>query len=181
MNIIHDEEFGDIKISKVTSNYIRIRVDENRRVSVSMPRLTPLFVVRKFLDRSRPDLRRKIKALPEPAEKLSESEKKALRKTAEFWLKHRLHALARQYGFQYERVRIMNAKTRWGSCSSRGTISLNVALMRLPETLRNYVILHELTHTRHMNHSAAFWAEVERYYPKHKEARRRLKKYSPHL
>jgi predicted metal-dependent hydrolase len=181
MSILHDEEFGDIRVTKVASSYIRIKVGEDRKVSVSMPRLTPLFVVRKFLDKSRLDLRHKIQAMPAPAQKMDDQEKKALRKSAEFWLKHRLHALADQYGFSYERVRIMNAKTRWGSCSSNGTVSLNIALMKVPETLRDYVILHELTHTRHMNHSKEFWAELGQYYPSYKEARRRMKKYSPHL
>jgi predicted metal-dependent hydrolase len=181
VNVLNDEEFGEIKIRKVRSNYIRIRFDESRKVSISVPYLTPLFVVRKFLEKSRPDLRRRLRDLPEPARKMSESEKKALRKSAEVWLKQRLGALASQHDFKYEKVRIMNAKTRWGSCSSRGTVSLNIALMKLPETLRDYVILHELTHTRHMNHSREFWGELARYYPHYKVARKRMKKYSPHL
>lgn len=181
MNILRDKEFGDIKIKRVASHYIRIKLDENRRVSISMPRLTPLFTARQFLEKSRPDLRRKMRTIPEPTKKMSEAGKKALRKSAEPWLKQRLSTLARQHGFEYERVRIMNAKTRWGSCSSRGTVSLNIALMKVPEPLRDYVILHELMHTRHMNHSKEFWNELAKYYPKYKEARKQMKKYSPHL
>jgi predicted metal-dependent hydrolase len=181
MNILRDEEFGEIRVRRVRSSYVRIRVGEDGRVAISMPRLTPMFVARRFLEQSRGSLRRQVRDLPTPVKRMSEEDKKRLRKEAEFWLKHRLHALAAQHGFSYERVRIMNARTRWGSCSSRGTISLNVALMRLPEELRDYVILHELTHTREMNHSKAFWAELGRYYPSYKVARRRMKKYSPHL
>jgi len=181
VNVIQDTEFGEIHIRKVSSSYIRIRVGADHRLVISMPRLTPLFVARKFLDKSRPELRKKMGSMPMRQQKMNEKDKKALRKSAEFWLKHRLHALASQHGFKYERVRIMNAQTRWGSCSSRGTVSLNVALMQVPETLRDYVILHELMHTRHMNHSKNFWAELSQYYPRCKEARRRMKHYSPHL
>ncbi|MCL1929785.1 M48 family metallopeptidase [Candidatus Saccharibacteria bacterium] len=181
MNTLHDKEFGEIKITKVASSYIRIKVGEDRRVSISMPSLTPIFMARKFLEKSRPEIRRKINSMPKQTKKMSEAEKKALRKLARPWLQTRLRILARTHGFKYEKVRIMNARTRWGSCSSRGTVSLNIALMRIPETLRDYVILHELTHTRYMNHSKEFWAELAKYYPEYKEARKRMKKYSPQL
>lgn len=72
-----------------------------------------------------------------------------------------LRATARQYAFSYSRASIRSQKSRWGSCSSRGTISLNDQLMFMPEDTVNYLLIHELCHTRHMNHSAAFWQLVE--------------------
>ncbi len=75
----------------------------------------------------------------------------------------RLEELAEAYGFFYNRVFIRNQKTRWGSCSARNNISLNIKLALLPADLRDYVLLHELTHTRIKNHSPEFWAELDRY------------------
>jgi len=83
-----------------------------------------------------------------------------LMKVAEQEFSRRLRQLADTYGFNYERVQIRRQRTRWGSCSSRGTISLNVcALFLRPEVLR-YLLIHELCHTQHMNHSKRFWKLV---------------------
>ena len=66
-------------------------------------------------------------------------------------------------------------KTRWGSCSSLGTISLNVKLLFVEPDLVRYILIHELCHVRHMNHSKRFWKLVSAYYAPYKEAHRRLK------
>ncbi|MFC2024486.1 M48 family metallopeptidase [Chloroflexota bacterium] len=75
---------------------------------------------------------------------------------AKITLTKRLEFLAGKYGFSYNRVFIRNQRTRWGSCSSKNNISLNMKLVRLPEDLVDYVILHELTHTIRKDHSKAF-------------------------
>lgn len=82
---------------------------------------------------------------------------KALRHEAKRLLPDRLMALAARYKFTCTGVRIMNSKTRWGSCSTRKTINLSLSLMLLPWHLIDYVLLHELCHTVEMNHSDRFW------------------------
>ncbi len=87
------------------------------------------------------------------------------RQQAKRYLPQRLTALARQHGFAYKALRIKNQKTRWGSCSAKGNINLNLRLMMAPPAAIDYVILHELCHTRELNHGAAFWAQVARCCP----------------
>lgn len=74
----------------------------------------------------------------------------------------RVVELTRQYGFACNKILIRNQRTRWGSCSARNNISLNIKLAQLPDRLIDYVILHELIHTRIKNHSRDFWAELNR-------------------
>jgi predicted metal-dependent hydrolase len=73
----------------------------------------------------------------------------------------RLHELSALHGLPYGRVMVRNQRTRWGSCSARGTISLNIKLARLPEELMDYVILHELLHTRIRGHTREFWRGLD--------------------
>ena len=75
-------------------------------------------------------------------------------------------------------VTVKNQKTRWGSCSAKGNVNFNYQLAFLPDELLDYVVRHELAHRRHMNHSRAFWAEVEKYCPDYLERREQLKEYS---
>lgn len=106
---------------------------------------------------------------------------KALRKEAKAYLPRRLKFLAQQNGFSFNQIRLTHAKSRWGSCSSRGTISLNIMLMTLPNELIDYVLLHELTHTIHMNHSPKFWVDLEKICTSAKKYRKELRNFSPYL
>jgi predicted metal-dependent hydrolase len=113
-----------------------------------------------------------------PAENLRPAVEQHLRALAQRELTARAVELARQHGVPMRRVTVRNQKSRWGSCSVRGTISLNWRLIQVPAPVRDYLILHELMHLRNMNHSARFWSEVEKVCPDYRAAEDWLKHHS---
>jgi predicted metal-dependent hydrolase len=100
-----------------------------------------------------------------------------MRWEAKVYLPKRLKELAEKHGFKYENVSIKNASTRWGSCSSANNINLNLHLMRVPEHLIDYVLLHELAHTVVKNHGEKFWLLLEHCYPNCKKADKEMNNY----
>jgi predicted metal-dependent hydrolase len=106
---------------------------------------------------------------------------RALRLQAAHLLPQRLAELARQHGFTYKSVGVKNLKSRWGSCDQDTNITLNLFLMQLPWHLIDYVLLHELTHTRVMRHGPPFWAAMEAVEPKTQALRREIKAYKTTL
>jgi predicted metal-dependent hydrolase len=97
------------------------------------------------------------------------------RHSAKKILMNRLDELATRHGFTYNRASVRNQKTRWGSCSAANNISLNMKLAELPEELMDYVILHELLHTRIKNHAAEFWAALDLLVGDAKALRRKMR------
>ncbi len=106
---------------------------------------------------------------------LSEEEIKLLRRKAKNYLPQRTLFLAQKYGFNIGRIALRNQKTRFGSCSYKNNINLNITLMNYDFDVIDYVILHELVHTRIKNHSKDFWLEVEKYCPEYRKLRKKLK------
>ena len=100
------------------------------------------------------------------------------RAVAKIILTTRLNYWAQKYGFSYNRVFIRNQKTRWGSCSLNNNINLNMNLVRLPQELQDYVILHELVHTKIKNHSKRFWVKLDKYVGNAKMMGKMLRKHS---
>lgn len=100
------------------------------------------------------------------------------RDEAKFYLPKRLNELANLHGFKYNTIFIKNLRSKWGSCSGKNNINLNLHLMRLPNELIDYVILHELTHTLEKNHSSTFWNKLEKVCPGSRTLDKNLKKYS---
>ena len=99
------------------------------------------------------------------------------RQQAAEYLRERIHHIAHEHGFSFNRLSIRNQKTRWGSCSSKKNISLNWRLIKAPVFVSDYVIIHELAHTRIMNHSGRFWGLVEEHFSRYQEARAWLKDF----
>ena len=100
-----------------------------------------------------------------------------MRQEAKVYLPTRLKELANKHQFQFEKVFVKHVKSRWGSCSSTNNINLNLHLMRLPQSLIDYVLLHELAHTKEKNHGKGFWQLLESVCPNSKKLDRELKQY----
>lgn len=227
MPSIQDEEFGTITVRKsARATQVKLRVAPNGTLKASMPMYAPLFLLKRLIKASRPQLRAMLEQaqpiteyhdgqqigkshtlLVRTAGQLSVNRQKqqiivnlpatkslsdpdvtkairevciaALRIEAKSYLPKRLKYLSDQLGFDYEKVRFSHASSRWGSCSSTGTISLNIALMKLPFELIDYVLVHELAHTQEMNHSDRFWKLVSVGDPLYKQHRKLLKSEAP--
>lgn len=106
---------------------------------------------------------------------------RALRRQAEELLPQRLDGLAERHGFKYSEVRIRHLKSRWGSCDQHGRIVLNLFLMQLPWELIDYVLLHELTHTKILRHGPDFWQAMAELAPDTPVLKKRLRDYHPVL
>lgn len=104
---------------------------------------------------------------------------RALRQEAESLLPQRLSTIAAAHDMSYKAVTVRYMQSRWGSCSHDKNIQLNVFLMQLPWQLIDYVLLHELIHTKVMRHGAPFWKLFETHEPNVKQLRKEIKKYHP--
>lgn len=175
-----DKEFGEIIVRRnAWSRNVKFTVSTSGRLSMSVPKHTPDFLVKRYLNSNREAIRNKLPLNDPATQRTRDYQKKVLMKKAKEYLPYRLEYYAKLYGYKYEKCRLTHANTRWGSCSSNKTISLNIGLMKLPEPLRDYVILHELAHLNHMDHSKAFWEEVGRHDKNYKIHNRKIKLFSP--
>ena len=120
--------------------------------------------------------------LPDPREpKFSREELAELAKRAKEVLPRRAARFAPMVGVDYGRITIRCQRTRWGSCSSLGNLNFNCLLMLAPPEVADYVVVHELCHRKEMNHSAAFWAEVEKILPDYQNRRAWLREHGSAL
>ena len=230
MPTVNDEEFGTITVRRsARATQVRLRVAPDGTLRASMPMYAPLFLLKRLVKSSRPQLRTMLSqaqphttysdgqqigkshtlivrrgatkinvtrnkqhiivdlpsdaTLNDPAvvRKIRDVSGNALRIEAKSYLPKRLHYLAEQLGFSYGKVRFSHASSRWGSCSSEKTISLNNALMKLPFEPIDYVLVHELAHTVELNHGENFWKLVAQGDPQYKLHRKLLKAEAPSI
>lgn len=160
-----DPEIGNVVLRKsLRSRSISIRVHPVKGVSVSVPYIVPYSVAVAFFQARRQWVletmakqRERFKDVAMP----SAEEIESLRRQAKTQLPPRLAELADRYDFLYNRVAIKHNASNWGSCSAKGNINLNLNIVRLPKVLQDYVLLHELCHLRHHDHSHAFHLLLE--------------------
>ena len=163
--IYTDPQIGDIVFRKRKGiRRVSIRVHPHRGVSVSVPYLVPYAAAIAFFRLKRDWVIQTIKRQQErykDVPKADSQQIEAMRSQARVELPVRLAQLAERYGFSYNRVTIKHNSTNWGSCSSRNNINLNLNIVRLPAPLRDYILLHELSHLRHHDHGQAFHLLLE--------------------
>jgi predicted metal-dependent hydrolase len=115
----------------------------------------------------------------EVQKKIIAASEKALKVEAERLLPIRLKSLSLQHGFEYKNVQIRKLIARWGSCSSTKVITLSFYLIQLPWELIDYVLIHELIHTKHMHHGKEFWEDFKKITPKARNLQKEIRTYKP--
>ena len=163
-----------------------IEIAPDGAVIVRAPRRTPIRQIEallrekaEWIARARAKARARTDAAA--AAPLTPAELDALRARAKAYLPARVSYYAAALGVDYGRITVRAQKTRWGSCSARGDLSFNCLLMLTPPEVIDSVVVHELCHRRHMDHSAAFYAELLRVFPDYPKWRGWLKEHGPLL
>lgn len=160
---------------------MQIVIKPDCSIVVKAPYRTSFTEIEKFIFEKRGWIEKNIAKMEERKRQVSDSkpityeEMQALADSALTYFPPLVKAWAERIGVKYGRITIRNQRSRWGSCTQAGNLNFNCLLMLLPEEIREYVIIHELCHRLEMNHSAAFWAEVEKHCPDYKALRKRLK------
>ena len=159
-----------------------IRVRDDGSVRVTIPRWGSKRGAREFAERERDWVNRQLQRVAEArarghADALSAEERRALHDRARRELPTRLLELATAHNLTVAGISVRNQRWRWGSCSRTGLICLNWRLVRMPDRIRDYVMIHELMHLRQMNHSPKFWRLVEQACPDYREARAWLRQH----
>lgn len=159
-----------------------IQIASAGEVIIRAPARMPEKEIRRFLEEKREWI---AKHLEEAARRegernalgrITEDEIRSLAWKAKAVIPAMVSCRAEQIGVTYGRITIRCQRTRWGSCSAKGNLNFNCMLMLCPEEVIDYVVVHELCHRREMNHSARFWAAVERACPEYRNARKWLKR-----
>lgn len=160
------------------ARHLRLSAHPRFGIRITMPRRVSYKAAKAFAMQHATwisDQRAKLQELAteqQPKREILAALDKAAAKTE---LKQELTNLAQLHGFQFQQVRVKQQKTLWGSCSSLGNINLNIQIALLPENLRRYIMLHELVHLRHLNHSSRFWQELGRLIDNPQSLRRQLR------
>ena len=180
---------GEIRISVIRSarKSLGLEVRDANTVLARIPTRVSDRELKAFVENHRSWILEKTEVMAEREEKRKSTPTPApppelLSKTDRMKIQLKIGKRVRHYcetmGVTVGYVTVKDQKTRWGSCSAKGNVNFNYQLTFLPDKLLDYVVIHELAHRRHMNHSRAFWAEVEKYCPDYLERREQLKEYS---
>ena len=162
---------------------LALQITPTGELLIKAPHFTPSWVISDFVARKERWWRQKItlqhsRQLTIDKLNLTQSQIQAARQNALEVLQAEVIRIGKSTALLPSKVALTSAKTRWGSCNNRGTIRLNWRLLLVPKACREYVIIHELAHLRHLNHSSSFWDLVARYCPEYQTHRRRLQDYT---
>ena len=182
---------SDKKTEIIRSNRktLSIEIKKDFRIIVRAPYWTSNKTIECFLSEKSDWIEKKIKILTElSAQKSTEKEQKytaeqllAFKEKATEIIPLRTQQFAAAMGVDFKKITIRRQRTRWGSCSAEGNLNFNCLLVLCPDEIINYVIVHELCHRKQLNHSKAFWKEVEQYMPQYKQAQLWLKQHGASL
>ena len=178
----------NVKIIRSNRKTLAIQINPDLSVTVRAPMYAPQSDIERILREKKGWIQKHIEKIREQeankkeiqgesvkSEYLTNEEIKKLADKALQHIPKRVSYFAKQIGVTYGKITIRNQKTRWGSCSSKGNLNFNCLLMLTPPEVIDYVVVHELCHRKEMNHSGAFWAEVEKVLPDYKEQVKWLK------
>ena len=161
---------------------LSIEIKRNGTVLIRAPYALPNVEITKFLQEKEAWIMDHVAKARIRSGELSElvpitmNEVRTLAEDAVKWVPSRVNEYARMLGITYGQITIRNQRTRWGSCSSKGNLNFNCLMMLFPEDVRDYIIIHELCHRIHMNHSKAFWGLVATADPDYKKHEAYLKR-----
>lgn len=178
----------NVKIIRSNRKTLAIQINPDLSVTVRAPMYAPQSDIERILREKESWIQKHIEKIREQEAKKKEIQGESveseyltneeIKKLADKALQHipkRVSYYAKQIGVTYGRITIRNQKTRWGSCSSKGNLNFNCLVILTPLEVIDYVVVHELCHRKEMNHSKAFWAEVEKVLPNYKEQVKWLK------
>lgn len=169
------------KIIRSKRKSLAIEITKDKELLVRAPYRLSSDYIEKFIEEKQGWIQKHLELVDKeqnatPPAPVSEEHLRFLKAKAKEILPKKVAYYARLIGVSYGQITIKHQKTLWGSCSAKGNLNFNCMLMDYPEYVQDYVVVHELCHRKHMDHSRAFWQEVERILPDYKQRRKALKK-----
>ena len=167
-------ENAEVSVIRSGRKTVSIQVKPNE-VIIRAPMRMKEKEIEKFVESKRNWIEKHLKTLSEKQKALeniepySDEEIRSFIKKAKEIIPKKVEFYAEKIGVTYNRITIRCQRTRWGSCSSKGNLNFNCLLVLLPDEIIDSVIVHELCHRKHMNHSAKFYEEVEKVFPEYRK------------
>lgn len=173
----------DVTVIRSNRKTVAIQVNPDLSVTVRAPRGASAKYIEQILQEKAAWINKHIEQMKrkraqyesQNSRQFTEQEIRELANQALEYIPKRVSYFAKIVGVDYGRITIRNQKTRWGSCSAKGNLNFNCLLMLTPPEVIDYVVVHELCHRKEMNHSKAFWSEVEKVLPDYKKSVKWLK------
>ncbi len=166
----------DFEIIRSKRKTLALEITRDLRVVVRAPLEMPERTIEEFIQQKRNWIEKHTQAqCIVTVEKFTPDELRIFKLQAQTDICQRVAVFAAAIGVDYGKISFAFQRTLWGSCSRGGNLRFNCLLMCTPDSVRDYIVVHELCHRKHMNHSSAFWAEVETVLPGYRSAKQWLK------